>query len=151
MARYRLALLVLLAAVAAGAAAQSNQVIDTILGQEHATLGSAAYLALSGAGIVPEQTAPALAVAVAVESGWLPPESDAAVPATFGQAAYLLMQAYGVSGGLMYRVFAGPRYAAREFAYHGWSPERRFPNERISGEFLVRVTGNFLDMTEASR
>jgi hypothetical protein len=51
----------------------------------------------------------------------------------------------------MYRLFPGPRYAAREFVYRRWSPERRGPADRMTGQFLVRVTGNFLENTEDAR
>ena len=151
MAKHRLAFLVVLAGVAAGIAAQSNQRIDTILAEQTATLGSAAYIALTGAGLVGDEATPAAAVAAAAEAGWIAEGADAASPATFGQLARLLMAANGVNGGLMYRLFPGPRYATREFVARGWSPERRAPGDPVSGEFLLRVTGNFLEMTGVSQ
>jgi hypothetical protein len=141
-------LLLLLAASALSA--QSNEMIDSILAEETATVGSAAYVALSAAGLINEDTSPERATLVAVEAGWLPEGTDAAAPATFGQLAYLLMGALEVKGGLMYRILPGPRYAAREFVYQGWSPERRGPGDPLSGEFMIRVTGNFLENVEVS-
>ena len=151
MAKHRLAFLLILAGVTAGIAAQSNERIDSILAEQTATLGSAAYIALSGVGLVADEASPAQAVAAAVDEGWLAEGTDGAAPATFGQVARLLMAAHGVNGGLMYRFFPGPRYAAREFVARGWSPERRAPGDPVSGEFLLRVTGNFLEMTGVSR
>lgn len=140
-----------LIAVAATGFAQSNEMIDSILQEEVATVGSAAYVALSAADLVPDDATRDRAVTVAREAGWLPAGATVDGPATFGTFAYLLMAAVEVNGGLMYRLIPGPRYAAREFVYQGWSPERRAPGDLITGQFLIRVTGNFLDSVEASR
>jgi len=127
--------------------AQSNDMIDRILAEDVASIGSVAYVALSAAELINDDTTPARAVRVASEAGWLPEQADASAPASFGQMAFLMMQALEVNGGLMYRLFPGPRYAAREFVYRKWSPERKAPGDRISGQFLLRVAGNFLEST----
>ena len=141
---------ILLLVAAATIPAQSNEQIDTILEEEVATVGSAAYVALSAAGLVNDDSPASRAVEIAVEAGWLPEGTAPDEPVTFGRFAYLLMEATEVSGGLMYRMIPGPRYAAREFVYREWSPERRAPGEEISGQFLIRVTGNFLDNAEVT-
>ena len=147
--RFRfLFLAALFLAVGSLVSAQSNAMIDSILAEEAATVGSAAYVALSAADLVSDDATRDRAVTIAKEAGWLGDEVQAGDPATFGQIAYLLMEATAVRGGLMYRMIPGPRYAAREFVYQGWSPERRGPNENVTGQFLIRVTGNFLDNTE---
>ncbi|MFW6292558.1 MAG: hypothetical protein ACOC7V_09545 [Spirochaetota bacterium] len=149
--RLRIGFFLLLVTVSTHISSQSNEMIDAILTEEVATVGSAAYVALAAGGLIDDDASPERAVTVAGEAGWLPEGVDANSPASFGQIAYLLMQSSEVSGGLMYRLIPGPRYAAREFVFRGWSPERRTPGERVSGQFLVRVTGNFLDNTEVSR
>lgn len=152
MARVRLALaLTLLFAIALGASAQSNEIIDRILEQDVATVGSAAYVALTAGGLVDDDSPPARAVTVAVEAGWLEPGTTEGDPAGFGQLAHLLLQVFEVKGGLLYRILPGPRYAAREFAFQGWSPVRTGPADRISGEYLLSVTGIFLENLEAAR
>ena len=135
----------LLLTIALGVAAQSNETIDQILAQEVATLGSAAYVALSAGDLVNDDSTPQKAVAVAVEAGWLAAGVTAQDPAGFGQFAHLLMQVFEVKGGLMYRIFPGPRYATREFTYFGWSPVRVGPADQFSGEFLLSVAGIFLE------
>lgn len=135
----------LLLAVSLGAAAQSNETIDEILAQETASLGSAAYVALSAGDLVNDESSPAKAVEVAVEAGWLEPGSEAESPAEFGKFAHLLMQVFEVPGGLFYRIFPGPRYATREFTFQGWSPVRIGPRDEFSGEFLLSITGIFLE------
>lgn len=141
---------ILLLVAATTLTAQSNEQIDAILAEDVATTGSAAYVALSAAGLVDDDSPASRAVEIAVEAGWLPQGTAADEPATFGRFAYLLMEAMEVKGGLMYRMIPGPRYAAREFVYREWSPERRAPGEEISGQFLIRVTGNFLENAEVS-
>lgn len=147
----RYGFLALLVVVAAMLSAQSNAMIDAILAEEVATVGSAAYLALAAAELIADDATPGHAVTVAREAGWLSDDAAPDQPATFGELAFLLMQATEVNGGLMYRLIPGPRYAAREFAYRRWSPERIGPRERVSGQLAVRVTGNFLDRVEGSR
>ena len=148
--RHRNGFVLILVILAAHATAQSNEMIDAILAQETASVGSAAYIALAAGELINDDTSPDRAVVVAREAGWLPAEADPGDDATFGQLAFLLMQATEVEGGLMYRIFPGPRYAAREFVYKGWSPERRGPKDPVSGQFLLRVTGNFLDSVEVA-
>ena len=131
--------------------AQSNETIDQILGQDPATTGSAAYVALTAAGLLDDASTPAKAIAMAKEAGWLPPEAAANDSATFGVLTHLLMQAFESPGGLMYRISPGPRYAAREFVYQGWSPVRVAPNDLITGEFLLQVTGSFLESQEGAQ
>ena len=142
--------LVLVFVGALAATAQSNDTIDIILSQDPATVGSAAYLALSAADLVVDETTPRQAFAAAVDSGWLDPEMSADDTATFGIAAHLLMQAFEEKGGLMYRIFTGPRYAAREFEYRQWVPDRHSPGEPITGEFLIRMAGSFLEKREVT-
>ena len=50
--------LVLLLVGTLTAVAQSNEIIDSILGQQPATVASAAYLALSAADLVPDDASP---------------------------------------------------------------------------------------------
>lgn len=148
----KLALLVLFLSLIAGlAGAQSNNVIDLILGQDNATAASAAYVTLAAAGSIDDMTSPEEAFGLAARNGWLSEETESDDPITFGAFSHLLMQSFGKGGGLMYLIFPGPRYAAREVVYRGWSAEDKGPNEPISGEFMLRVTGNFLEMEAVSR
>jgi len=143
--------LILALGFASLASAQSNETIDAILAEEEATAGSAAYTALTAAEMLDDESSPEKAVTMAQEAGWLPEAVGAKSEATFGMLAHLLMQAFEVKGGLMYRIFPGPRYAAREFVSQGWSQVRREPGETISGEFLLRVTGSFLESREVTQ
>jgi hypothetical protein len=126
-------------------AAQSNERIDELLNQDPATLGHTSYLVLSAAGDVPEDASPASALETAKEQGWVPADAVADDPVRFGRFSYLLTGAFDVPGGVMYRVFPGPRYAAREVAFQGWSLQRRPARELIGGEIVVRTLSTYLN------
>jgi hypothetical protein len=143
-------LIALLLVSAITAFGQSNDQIDVILTQESATVGAAAYLAMSSAGLLADDASFDRAVSAAQDAGLLAAEAAPDDPVTFGQFAYLMMGAHEVSGGLMYLILPGPRYAAREFVYQDWTPVRRGPGDQISGQFMMRVTGRFLESLEAT-
>lgn len=150
MAQKRFLVLITLLLVSVVLFAQSNEQIDVILRQEQATTGAAAYIALTSAGVLQEEATFEEAVDVAKTQGWLADDAVAVEDASFGVFAYLMMAAHEVSGGLMYLIAPGPRYAAREFVYQDWSPLRRGPADPISGEFLLQITGRFLESVEAT-
>ncbi len=138
------AMLFLLGGMAVG---QSNERIDELLRQGVAEAGHGAYLVLTAAGAVPESADPGEALAAAQEAGLLPGRMERTDLLSFGQFAYLLTESFGVPGGVMYRVLPGPRYAAREVVYQGWSRKRRAPSDPIAGESLVRIVSVYLNET----
>lgn len=125
-------------------AAQSNQLIDRMLADEGADVADAAYLVLLSAGSIEESASPADAVSYAREKGWLSQEIEGSQTITFGRFSYLMMEVHGASGGIMYSLIPGPRYAAREAVFQGWSRRQIAPGDEISGETAVRVLGNYL-------
>ncbi|MDA3947986.1 MAG: hypothetical protein PF508_02070 [Spirochaeta sp.] len=141
----RCAVFVLLSAGISLVSAQSNQRLDELLAQEPAETGYAAYLVLTAADIVAEDSSPEAAYRSAVDAGWIAPESSPSQPIDFGLFSYLFMEAFDVPGGVMYRIFPGPRYAAREVVYQEWSRTRRSPGELLSGDATVRILSVFLN------
>ncbi|MFW6250546.1 MAG: hypothetical protein ACOC47_05515 [Alkalispirochaetaceae bacterium] len=140
---------VLLFVLAVALSAQSNQLVDRMLGDEAADTADAAYMALLSADMIEETASPQEALSLARERGWLAQEADGGDPTTFGTFVYMLMEAHGEAGGVMYRIFPGPRYAAKEAAFQNWTVQRRGSGEVISGEVALRVLGNFLAEEEA--
>lgn len=136
--------------VVTGAAAQSNERIDELLGQNPATRGHAAYLVLTASGALPESTSVQAAHQAAVDNGYLPSGSAPGDPVTFGQLSFLLMEAFGEPGGVMYRAFPGPRYASREVVYRRWARLRRPPGQIIDGDVAVRVVSVYLNSAAAA-
>ena len=124
--------------------AQSNQLMDRMLQDEGADAGDAAYMLLLSAGTIEESESASSALSYAKEQGWLSEQTAPGDTITFGRFAYLLMEIHGEKGGVMYRLIPGPRYAAREAVFQGWTLQRRLPDEEISGEVALRVLGNYL-------
>lgn len=125
--------------------AQSNEQIDRLLSQDPAQVGQAAYLVLTAAGLIEEDSSAGEALVAAQERGLVSAQGQVDDPLQFGQFAYMLTDSFGVSGGLMYRLIPGPRYAAREVVYQGWSRTRRAPGEKLSGDTVVRIMSVYLN------
>ncbi len=131
--------------------AQSNEQIDRLLSQDPAQLGQAAYLVLTAAGLIEEDSSPGEALVAAQERGIVSAEGQVDDPLQFGEFAYMLTDSFGVSGGLMYRLIPGPRYAAREVVYQGWSRSRRAPREELSGDAVARIMSVYLNQEGGAR
>jgi hypothetical protein len=125
--------------------AQSNQLLDQILEQPKVSFGQAAYLVLTAVQKLPETASPEQAADALTSSGWKAKVRPAGEPVTLGEYSYLLMQAFGLKGGLFYRLFPGPRYAARELAFRKWITGKAYPDRAVSGEESVRMLGRVME------
>jgi hypothetical protein len=139
------AVLALLAAGLLPAAAQSNELIDRLLGEPRASFGAAAYLVLAASGALDTEATEQQALESLREKGWKLRAVRVEDPIRLGEFCFLIMKAFGEKGGLMYRLFPGPRYAVRELAYrrlvHGKVHSGRFP----SGQEVVQILSGYLD------
>jgi len=141
----RLIVIVLIVGVGSILSAQSNERIDELLNQKTAQAGHVSYLLLTASGAVSEDATPQQALDMAVEAGRLPRGMAPTDPVTFGQYSHIMMGTFGIPGGVMYRIISGPRYAAREVVYQGWSRKRRAPGDAISGDAAVRILSVYLN------
>jgi hypothetical protein len=130
--------------------AQSNTVIDALLDSRDAAFGDAVYLVLSAAKIIPEKATPKDAVWTLQARDWGVAGRSAKEPIPLGEYAFLLMKAFDVRGGIMYRLFPGPRYACRELAFLGLLEGNTAPNRRLAGEEAVQILSRFLEQRNAS-
>jgi hypothetical protein len=135
-------------ATAANSLAQSNELLDAFLQDRATSFGQAAYLVLTAANRIPEDSTPAQAAAALAGQGWQIPQRAAEDPITLGEYSYLLMQAFELNGGLMYRVFPGPRYAGRELAYLQLVKGDASPYRTFSGEEAIGILGRLLRWKE---
>jgi hypothetical protein len=133
---------------AASLGAQSNQAIDRLLDEKPATFGDSAYVILSAAGLVGENTTGDEAAAVVAARKLLPKTPSSTEAATLGEVCFLIMQTQGIKGGLFYRLFPGPRYATRELASLGLLKGYTHPNRAVSGEEVMWILGAVLDWKE---
>lgn len=122
---------------------QSAAAMDRLLDEESLTFGSSAYLVLVATGEAGDDmsrsgAAEAIGGRIELFAGRSPEEQI-----SLGEYAYLLMEATGRDGGLMYRILPGPRYAARELAFHGVLQGSSYPNASLSGERALRIMERF--------
>jgi hypothetical protein len=148
MKRKRLAVLAVLVLAAFAAGAQSNQVLDAILEQESTTFQQAAYLVLTAAGRIPDDTPLAQAAEALQQQGWKVRPRSAEEPLSLGEYCFVLMQAFELKGGLMYHIFPGRRYAGRELAYLGLIKGNTSPYRTFSGEEAVGILGRLMEWRE---
>jgi hypothetical protein len=129
-------------------AAQSNQLLDQILEQPKVSFGQAAYLVLTAVQKLPETASPEQAADALTSSGWKVKVRAADQPISLGEYSYLLMQAFGLKGGLFYRLLPGPRYAAREMAFSRFIRGDGSPYRTLSGEEAVGMLQRALESKE---
>lgn len=127
---------------------QSNELLDELFEEPATTLEQAAYLVLTAAGRIPDDSSPADAAAALAAQGWTVPERSADEPLTLGEYSHLLMQAFELNGGLMYRIFPGPRYAGRELAYLQLIKGDTSPYRTFSGEEAIGILGRLMERKE---
>lgn len=133
------------------ASAQSNDALDIILSEQELTYGSAALLVLTATGRIDEESSFSQAASRLESLGWGIEGRAASDPVTLGEYAYLLMRAFELPGGLMYRLVPGPRYAAREVAALRIAEGTAMVNMRLSGERAVRMLGRAMIHAEGGR
>lgn len=132
------------------ASAQSNRVIDQVLEQKQASFASTLYLVQTAAGQLPEELEPREAVEAFEAPVWHLPEVSADAKITLGQYSQLLMHAFEIPGGVMYKAFPGPRYATREIHYRGFISSSGTPGQHVSGFEVVNILRRVLEWEEDS-
>ena len=133
------------------ASSQSNRLVDAFLAEERASFGLSAYFVLAAANLLAEQATAAQAADALNRQGWRMQERPPDARIRLGEYCLLLMQALDVPGGILYRIFPVPRYAAREMDYRGFITGRSHPGRTLSGEEALRMLGRVLEWKEARR
>jgi hypothetical protein len=131
--------------------AQSNEVLDSVLGEATISYGNAAYLVGTASGRLPETTSPADAGSLLEQEGLGRPGLSPTDPVTLGDFSFMLTRAFGIHGGIMYRILPSPRYATRELAYLGVISGPAKPGMPLSGERALRILERILNRKEAAR
>jgi len=137
-----LAVFILAAVVAWG---QTASFVDQVLSQNRARYGDTAYLVLAAAGVIPDTATADEAVAYVAKAGWAK-DPSAAGPTDLGQFSYLVMRAFGMKGGVMYFIFPGERYAARELMFKKVVTGMTEPSHPLSGEEVLRFLGRAAEL-----
>jgi hypothetical protein len=128
--------------------AQSNAFLDSYFASDQANIGESAYLVLTLSGIIPETSTVDAALDEIKTKGWNIAFKDKTQAITLGEFAYLVMKANNLSGGLMYALFPGPRYAGRELVYEGIVKGDPNPGRALSGREAFAILRLVLDSRE---
>lgn len=130
---------------AAFVSGQTAADLDTLLNTDQVSYAWAARFVLPAAGLIGEDASPEASFNLAVEKGWFAKElsPEAAIP--LKDLSYLCAEAFQIKGGLMYRLFSGPRYAYRELKYRKMIQGRSDPAQLVPGDRLIRIIGRILD------
>ena len=130
--------LILLPALAFGQTAAEMDVMlqaDTVSGARLArfVLGSSGLLPPGLSGPQAEKAA----YDMALSNGWITisPEENA----TQKDAAFLIMKAFNLKGGVMYSLLGNPRYAYREMVYQKLIMGRTDQAMKVSGKKLLQI------------
>jgi hypothetical protein len=117
--------------------------MDALLDSGAVTWAEAARFVLPAARV--EAADAARAFAEARERGWLPKKAEADGAADFAGVSFLLMKAFDLSGGVLYSLFPGPRYAYRELVYKGILRGPQDRSWKVSGAGLLALIGKTLE------
>ena len=129
---------------------QSNIFIDSVLSKTAVSYGDAAYMALAGAEIIPEESSAEEAFSTLMKNNWKVKAENSSDIITLGEYAYLLMKAFNIKGGIMYSLFPGPRYAVRELDYLGFILKDATSYRKTSGEEAIRIIGSVINWKKES-
>ncbi|MCF6335422.1 MAG: hypothetical protein L3J12_06750 [Spirochaetales bacterium] len=133
------------------AGAQSNTIIDNLLEEKKADWGKTVYMVFTAADLAEENSE----ISEIMESlsrnqlGIDPGSPEEAI--TLGKYSFLLMKAFDIPGGLMYKLFPGSRYAVRELSYLNFIDNDKSPYRTLSGEEVLRILGRVLEWKEEQK
>jgi hypothetical protein len=123
---------------AALARGQSAADMESLLETGEISFSQAAYFTLAAAPENPPEN-PEAAFALARERGWLPAKAESGSALTLGDLSLLMVKAFHLEGGLLYRLFPVSRYAYREMTSRGFIEGRSYPDSKVSGERFLRI------------
>jgi hypothetical protein len=124
--------------------AQTALKLDAVLDAERVSFAQAASLILPAAGLLDPEAGENEAFAAA--GPWFPRRAEMDSPITMGELSHLVMQSFHFTGGFMYAIFPGPRYAYRALAWQRLLPPNPDPLRFLSGEELLHITALALSL-----
>ena len=128
--------------------AQSAEFLDDLMFAEEATFGQASILVLMANGIDEAGEDQDLATQMVVRADWIAGPKEPGMPVTLGDYSLMIMSAFQIPGGLGYRLFHSPRYAARELDYLGLVQGYASPRRILSGQDLLQILGSVMAWLE---
>jgi hypothetical protein len=124
--------------------AQTAEKLDVLLDTERVSFAQAAAIVLPAAGLLPPEAGEEEAFSYA--KAWFPRRAERDVPIKMAEFSYLVMRSFSLSGGFMYALFPGPRYAYRAMAWQRLLPLNADPGRFLNGEDLLYITSQALSL-----
>ena len=148
MAKTWIALVLLVVPLVTAAGADQMEVIAAMQTAEEVTYREGGFAVLVASGTLPRTAAPDAALNPGLRSqlGWDSRAVDG--PLTVAEFSFLVMKAFDIPGGLMYRLAPSPRYAVRELRFRRILLDRLDATDNIAGVEALRVIGNAIEWTE---
>jgi len=119
--------------------AQSNSMIDAYLLQGKALAADTCYLVLVGGALLEESATVEDALTMAMDKGWIKQGTSADSPVTAEEISFLVMRAFTIKGGVMYKLFPNRRYAMKELVARGIVNGSGGKKRIVSGEEAVGI------------
>ncbi len=129
---------------------QTNEKIDSLLSEDEASYGKAAYMILTAAEIIGENSSDRDAVTELESKGWSFNGKSVDDPISLGEYSLMVMRCLDIPGGLMYSIFQIPRYAVRELAFLNIIIGNSSSFRSVSGEEVIVILGKALEYREVS-
>lgn len=132
---------------------QSNEELDRFLNQDKADFASTVWLCYLSAEAIPYDSTPqqAMDYLLASDLGERFQGIDGDTPIKYSDYAYLIMVIHDLPGGIMYKIFHSPRYAARELSYRRWMPGEPKPGTILTPWQVTSSISQILTWKEAQQ
>ena len=139
---------VILFAASVLAFAQSSGQLSEILESEKASFAQASYLPAIYTNLINENSSPEEAFTALSDNDYFKASVDSEEPISLSQYCYICTKAFGIKGGLFFRLFDSPRYAFKEFKAQGILPVSADPSAYVSGRDVIDIFNSCLDIAE---
>lgn len=132
---------------------QSNEELDRFLSQQKADVSTSVWLIYLSTETLPYDATPedAMNYLMSSEQGKYFIEKSAQSRISYKEFALIAMIENELPGGLMYKIFKNPRYAAREMFYKRWMPGDIKPDSEITPWDVTTAISQILTWKEANR
>ena len=131
---------------------QTAERIESLLAQDRVNYAQAALFVLEASErIEPDRMSPEEAFGYAQENNLLPKEVQANQAATLKGLSFMVMQAFGMKGGLFYTITKSQHHAYRELTQRGIIQGRADPLMPVDGGLLLFTINRTLQLTETNK
>ena len=145
--RRKLALVLLAGIISLPLTAQTALKLETLLQKPVLSWSDAAVFVLEASEAAVYNN-PADAFTFAMEKKWLPKNAMGNETAQLNGIALLLMQSFGLKGGIFYGIGKSPHHAYRELVYKRIIRGDSDPRKSVSGEELLAMVSRILSNKE---